>query len=74
MKNEMKAKLSKLLQTVRLQPQTLQAKFLLGQTYLLNGDKQSARNQVKKVASLDSQMAKILYAAIYGNPLIAAEK
>ncbi len=48
MKNETKAKLSKLLQTVRLQPQNLQAQFLLGQTYLLNGDKQSARNQVRK--------------------------
>jgi len=41
MKNEKKAKLSKLRQTVRLKPQNLQAHFLLEQTCLLNGDKQS---------------------------------
>jgi Flp pilus assembly protein TadD len=67
--------IAELEQAVRLEPQNAQMRFELGQVYLLNRDKQSARVQYEKLVALDPLKAKQLYGAIYAKLLInAAEK
>jgi len=68
------AEAGKFTEAVKMHPQNAETQFILGQIYLLNGDRPSARIQCEKVASLDSQLAKQLYAAIYGNLLVVAKK
>ncbi|MEP6903502.1 MAG: hypothetical protein ABJA66_17400, partial [Actinomycetota bacterium] len=59
---------------VVLQPQDSEAQFFLGQLYILNRDRQSALVQYRKLALLDSDSANKLYAVIYGNLLVTANK
>jgi len=57
-------------QAVQLNPNDSEAQFFLGQLYLANRDKQSALAQYRKIALLDSQLAKTLYSEIYANMLV----
>lgn len=59
---------------VTLTPQDAEAQFFLGQLYLLNHDKQLALVQYRKLTAFDMPIANKLYAVIYSNLLVTANK
>lgn len=59
---------------VSLNPQDIEAQYFLGELYFVSRDKQSALAQYQKISLLDSQLAKKLYAVIYGNLLVTVSE
>ena len=69
-----KKAIAELQTAAKLQPQNPPAEFVLGQIYLLSGDRAAAQRQYRKVASLDSSLAKRLYDVMYGGLIVTVGK